>query len=529
MNHFDNKRPCVLAALLVLGGCTAQVETGDSREVAVTSDAQGFLQWKASLPKHPVDGYYWVEGDIPVAEADLEEFYYTSHHEATALTVATDPTSGALRVWSPTQRVNLTYCVSNGWNAKGATAKATIVNNVASAAAEWEAIIPVDFKYVSSQDGNCNDTNNNVLFSVEVAPATATQNTGFFPGDPKNLRHLYFLPAYLTDSAVWQHGYALHELGHILGFRHEHVRAPNAPCSEAPDFNWAGLTRYDYDSIMHYAGTGCGTSGPNADQKISFYDKKGAICAYTGGCEWAYMGKARDIAIGPHAEVWAISNTAGTSSFGNGYRLEKWNHQTLQWDLQPATSGCGVRIAVDNTGMPWWVDNQNKVFRMINNAPVSVPGVATDIGAGADGSVWAIGATAYGNGYAVWRYNAFFNTWFQAGGAGGVRVAVDPSGNALIVDAAGYVSRWNGTAWSTLINGGMRDVGVGANGSIWFTGSDSGPGGGSIYEYLPNTPPLYKVEKVTGNATDIAVAQNGQPWVVNSVQNSFIDLWEPWP
>jgi hypothetical protein len=41
----------------------------------------------------------------------------------------------------------------------------------------------------------------------------------------------------------------LHELGHILGFRHEHIHVP--ACSEG-DTNWRKVTPYDSASVMHY-------------------------------------------------------------------------------------------------------------------------------------------------------------------------------------------------------------------------------------------------------------------------------------
>jgi hypothetical protein len=41
----------------------------------------------------------------------------------------------------------------------------------------------------------------------------------------------------------------IHELGHTLGFRHEHTRAPDG-CFE--DSSWRELTAYDPGSTMHY-------------------------------------------------------------------------------------------------------------------------------------------------------------------------------------------------------------------------------------------------------------------------------------
>ena len=42
-----------------------------------------------------------------------------------------------------------------------------------------------------------------------------------------------------------------HELGHILGFRHEHIRSEaNSSCDEGGAFR--AVTDYDQASVMHY-------------------------------------------------------------------------------------------------------------------------------------------------------------------------------------------------------------------------------------------------------------------------------------
>ena len=67
---------------------------------------------------------------------------------------------------------------------------------------------------------------------------------------------------FARSSAEALTGVLRHELGHILGFRHEHIRPEAAApeCSENP--NWRALTTYDSASVMHYIycnGTGSGS------------------------------------------------------------------------------------------------------------------------------------------------------------------------------------------------------------------------------------------------------------------------------
>jgi len=55
-----------------------------------------------------------------------------------------------------------------------------------------------------------------------------------------------------ATGVVTSQGVFRHELGHVLGLRHEHIRAPGTFCTE--DSSWRGVTAYDSASVMHYRG-----------------------------------------------------------------------------------------------------------------------------------------------------------------------------------------------------------------------------------------------------------------------------------
>jgi hypothetical protein len=140
------------------------------------------------------------------------------------------------------------------------------------------------------------------------------------------------------------------------------------------------------------------------------------------------------------------------------------------------------------------------------------PGGATDIGVGANGSVWVIGTNPTGGGYGVYR-------WTGAGWAampgGAVRIAVDPRGNPWVVNSVHQIYRWTGSAWARY-PGAAVDVGVGANGAVWVIGTNPTAGGYAIYRWngagWAATP---------GGAVAIAVDPSGNPWVINSAHQIY--------
>jgi hypothetical protein len=207
---------------------------------------------------------------------------------------------------------------------------------------------------------------------------------------------------------------------------------------------------------------------------------------------WASVGgiTAQDIAVGSNGTVWAT----GTNSVI--YRL---NGSTWQ-----AIPGEAARIAVDPRGDAWAVNSGNEIFRYVaaRNNWVKVTGNATDIGIGADGSVWIIGANRTQGGFDIYKWNG--NGWNLVPG-GAVRIAVDPKGNAWVVNNTNNVFRFSGSTFVQL-PGSVRDIGIGANGAIWCTTPSD-----QIYQWNGSDWTLK-----TGAARNISVAPDGNAWVANS-------------
>ncbi len=241
-----------LAATSVLAAGLAAAPAGASNS-SDDSAAPSFQEFEASTYRD-LDTQYVVNGDEPESSTgSLRQFYdrmvSTDDSKKTdedALIV--NRVSGQDDKWSASQALNLTYCVSTKFGAS----QTNVINAMNQGAALWEsASSKVNFVYVPSANSNCTTRNNAVLFSVEPTNTTQYIARAFFPSTADRSRNVLVNATSLMNSGSWTPGNILgHELGHSLGFRHEHTRPEAGTCFE--DNNWRPLTPYDSASIMHY-------------------------------------------------------------------------------------------------------------------------------------------------------------------------------------------------------------------------------------------------------------------------------------
>lgn len=243
------KRSLSRLAALAAGGALAVSLGAPVHAMLPDSEVPTYQEFKASTYQD-VDGQYVVNGDEVVRhQGELQEFYDRmvgpKHAHEEGLVVNT--VSGRDDKWSAAQAANLTYCVSTRFGSR----HADVVNAMAGGAGLWEAASSkVNFVYVPTHDANCTTRNTSVLFSVEPVQTSQYIARAFFPSSPKRSRNV------LVDDSIWSSGswepvdIMGHELGHTLGFRHEHTRPEAGTCFE--DTNWRPLTPYDSASIMHY-------------------------------------------------------------------------------------------------------------------------------------------------------------------------------------------------------------------------------------------------------------------------------------
>jgi serine protease len=232
------------------------------------------------------NGKYIVNGDTPIrTREELRDFFATLtqgnanefqlQDETAVNTLIVGSSGGQIWKWGNTEKYQLTYCVSpkfgNRYN--------KVVNAMKKATKAWQASADVRFRHVPAQDANCDASNTNVLFDVSPVDVQGQYVArAFFPGDPRSARNLLIDNTSFNlnpNGKLTLAGILRHELGHVLGFRHEHTRPEAGQCFE--DTDWTVVTNYDAFSVMHYPQ--CNGRG-DWSLNLTKLDKNGAACVY---------------------------------------------------------------------------------------------------------------------------------------------------------------------------------------------------------------------------------------------------------
>ena len=315
-----------VAAILLSSAALAEPMEPDEARQALAEAAErarghyagmSFDEFEQAVPWYPEAGKYVVNGDIPIRNRKLlREFWERNVRNSPASAGGDTPEFTILNIggldqfWNRTLRRQLTYCVSTDFGGR----YPAVVADMQQAAAAWEAVADLDFVHLAAEDGRCDAANSGTLFDVRPIDAGGEfLALAFFPNEPRDARSVFIDPSSFAldpNGNLTLRGILRHELGHVLGARHEHTRPEAGRCFE--DSDWRGVTDYDAFSVMHYPQ--CNGLG-DWSLRLTETDKNGVACIY-GAAPGFVIDPAVCTPVAPEAQVVVQRFTGETVDAG---------------------------------------------------------------------------------------------------------------------------------------------------------------------------------------------------------------------
>ena len=264
-----------MSVTFVLGLAACSTASGPS---VLTYD-----QFRAQAYHDPETDTYVVNGDELIETDQAMHDAYSAYVDSVAATaepglsvseqgLIVNLVGGRDDKWDATSAGNLTFCVSQS---SFGSQYAAVVKAMDSATAAWEGVGRVNFVHATTSDGSCSRTTG-VVFDVRQVSGQAYLARSFFPSSSRSNREILIDASSFGNISPYSlTGILRHELGHTIGFRHEHTRPEAGTCFE--DNSWRALTTYDSASVMHYPQC----NGTNrGDLTLTTRDKSGARILY---------------------------------------------------------------------------------------------------------------------------------------------------------------------------------------------------------------------------------------------------------
>lgn len=255
--------------IAALAAANAELKAGGAGPV--------FDAFLAMLPED--EGSYLIEGDLAMSKAEVFD-WVTRYAEGGASIVANPEAKvnvlvdGSLDLY-PQDKRHLRY----GIDAASFTPERykEMVQLMAAAASAWEAGCTgcgLDFEHDMSLDAAAVAPENGFIVRFRDAGGKFIARA-FFPHQLGEERVLTVDPVFYKPTGYEKTGVLTHELGHVLGLRHEHIAG--VPGCKTEHGTWIEVTPYDPKSVMHYF---CGGGGGKV-MKLSDFDRDGITKAYT--------------------------------------------------------------------------------------------------------------------------------------------------------------------------------------------------------------------------------------------------------
>ncbi|MBQ0822683.1 S8 family serine peptidase [Microvirga sp. HBU67558] len=213
------------------------------------------------------------ERALGLQPADEKKERRDSYHPDLSLNV--NVVNGELDYWVLPEERTLTYAIDKASFTQ--EQYAVVARAMIEAGGDWErACLHCGIRFVHRPEFDVSPDSNKVKFVVRYTKdPTEIVATSFLPSSPPDARIISIGETFFK-STLSPAGVLRHQLGHVLGYRHEHISpeaGPNCPQIEPPTYVTGS---YDPQSVMHYQ---CGGGG-SLEMKLSDRDIKSHQLVY---------------------------------------------------------------------------------------------------------------------------------------------------------------------------------------------------------------------------------------------------------
>lgn len=220
-------------------------------------DGAASSTYLASLPRQKQ--YYVVDGDLLLTAAEIAVLRAEKAKRPSANGEEPYLKLGEAGVILPNNR-KLTYAISRESFRRAYQGDAQyndIVTRFEAAAQRWESVCPecgLKFIHQKELDSRPDVAPGPSLYMVVQYNDSSRKYlaASFYPKAEDSRRYVYIDPTFFRTKSYDRTGLLRHEIGHVLGYRHEHAGVPLGAGCKWEDQKWTMLTKYDASSVMHY-------------------------------------------------------------------------------------------------------------------------------------------------------------------------------------------------------------------------------------------------------------------------------------
>lgn len=232
--------------------------------IAKPADEAVFRGYLQTLPRVSLPGgvtRYVIESDLLFTEDEVRSLLARNLARTRALKSGLRPelivneVNGRPDFWLTVADRQLTYAIDR--STFSPSEFAVVEEAMMRATGDWVDACPeCQLTFTHRADSDDRPDLASVTFVVRQVDARGSFiAAAFFPSSPVANRYVNIDPSFFTTDFD-RAGVLRHELGHVIGYRHEHTRGVKGCYYE--DAHWLPLTQYDPQSVMHYL---CGNAG----------------------------------------------------------------------------------------------------------------------------------------------------------------------------------------------------------------------------------------------------------------------------